>query len=99
METAQSIDRWMMSIAEKAEIFPDLLDLIDLDQAERLKAQLLGVPAKAIRSAEDVEELRNARKAQQEQMQKVAMAQQGGEAAQAIGAGAKAMQESGVPVQ
>ena len=99
METAQSIDRWMMSIAEKGQIFPDLIDLIDLDQAERMKAQLMGVPAKAIRSAEDVEEIRNARRAQQEQMQKVAMAQQGGEAAQAIGAGAKAMQESGVPVQ
>lgn len=91
MEEAQAIDRWLMGLAEKAEFFPEALDLVDLDKAERHKAKLLGVPSLAMKSKAEIEEVREARKKQEQLMQAAASLQAGGEAAQSVGAGATAV--------
>ena len=90
METAQAIDRWSMGLAEKAEIFPEALDLIDNDRAELLKARLMGVPAIAMRGKDDVEKMREERQAEQKKQQTIAEAGAAGEAAEAVGKGADA---------
>ena len=94
METAQAIDRWTMGLAEKAEIFPDALDLVDVDRAELFKARLMGVPAIAMRGKEEVKQIREERQAAQQKQQAIAEAGAAGEAAKAVGEGAEA---SGVP--
>lgn len=90
METAQAIDRWMMSMVEKAETFPEALDMVDVDAAELEKARLLGVPAIAIRGEADIKKIRDDRAAAQESAQKAALAQGAGDAAKAVGEGAAA---------
>jgi hypothetical protein len=90
METAQAIDRWTMGLAEKAEIFPEALDLIDMDRAELFKARLMGVPAIAMRGKEEVVKLREERAAAQAKQQAIAEAGAAGEAAKAVGEGAEA---------
>jgi hypothetical protein len=90
METAQAIERWAMGLAEMAEVFPDALDLYDSDRAELYKARLMGVPAVAMRGAEEVESMREERKKAQAKQQAIAEAGATGEAASAVGAGAEA---------
>lgn len=91
MEDALAIDRWMMGLVEKAEVFPDAMDLLDVDGAERHKAKLLGVPAEAIRGEDEVKKIRDDRQKQQVKADALATAQQGGMAAEAMGKGAQAM--------
>ena len=55
-------------------------------------ARLRGVPAKALKSEEDVEEEREKRQEQQQQMQQIQTAQEAGGAMQAIGDGAQKLQ-------
>ena len=90
METAQAIDRWLMGLAEKAEIFPDAMDLVDIDRAELYKARLMGVPAIAMRGETEVKKIRKDREAEKQKQQAIATAGAGGEAAKAVGEGAEA---------
>ena len=90
METAQAIDRWVMGITERAEVFPEAMDLIDMDRAELYKARLMGVPAVAMRSKEEIEQIRKDRAEQQAKQTAIAQAGAAGEAAKAVGEGADA---------
>ena len=90
METAQAIDRWAMGLTEMAEVFPEALDLYDSDRAELYKARLMGVPAIAMRSKEEVEQRRKTREETQKRQQAIAEAGATGEAAKAVGEGADA---------
>jgi len=91
-QIAESITRWMGEIAQLADIYPEALDLVDVDAAIREVASLRGVPAKAIKSQEQVDEAREERQQQQEQAQQMQMAQGAGEAMQSLGDGAQALQ-------
>lgn len=91
LEVSESIGRWMAEIAQLAEIYPSALDIVDVDEAVRHRALLMGVPAKAMRSEEDIEEMREARAEQEQEAAAAAMVQQHGEAAKAVGEGAEAM--------
>lgn len=95
METAQAIQQWMMGIAEKAELFPAAMDLVDVDEAERQIAMLLGVPGKAMRSEEDIAQLREQRAAQEQQAAEAQSMMAGGEAAKSMGEGMQAVNEAG----
>ena len=95
-EIANGIIQWLMEIAQLAELFPEMLDIPDTDQATRTLAELRGVPADLTKTEDEVEEVRNARAEQQQQMQEAQNIQMGGEAMKAAGEGAQAAQAAGL---
>jgi hypothetical protein len=67
LEDVVAMDRIEQDMIAKAEVMPDVMDLYDWDEAERLKAQFLGVPGKLMIPADDVQAKRQAKaQAQQE---------------------------------
>jgi len=87
-----SIDRWVMSQVQLAEINPEVLDNIDFDMAARESAKLLGTPAKVVRDKDEVDQLREARAEQQKKQQQMDTMQQGSEVVKNVG-GAEGMQQ------
>ncbi|GKV93533.1 hypothetical protein PEC301645_09800 [Pectobacterium carotovorum subsp. carotovorum] len=86
LEDVTAIERLGANMAQLAQINPQVTDLIDTDQATRVISEALGVPAKVIRSADDVVTLRDQRaQAQQQAAQQQMMMQAGQEAASAAG--------------
>ncbi|BAE74461.1 Bacteriophage head to tail connecting protein [Sodalis glossinidius str. 'morsitans'] len=86
LEDVTAIERLGANVAQLSQVSPEVVDLVDTDEAMRVVADALGVPAKVIRSAADVTSLRDQRaKAQQQQAQQQLMMQAGQEAASAAG--------------
>jgi hypothetical protein len=65
-----SVLKLFAAVAPLAEAKPDVFDKVDIDAGLDVLADVYGVPAKVIRSDEDVKKLRDGR-AQQEQLSKV----------------------------
>jgi hypothetical protein len=64
----ESIDRFVAdALALSQSGIQDALDIVDLDKAQRYKAQIMAVPALAIRSEAEVGKIRAARAAAQQQ--------------------------------
>jgi hypothetical protein len=76
LEEVSAMDRQEATLINQAQVKTDVLDTYDWDQASRERGRLLGVPAKLIRSADDVEALRQQRSQQQQQAQAAAAMQQ-----------------------
>lgn len=76
LEEVTAIDVFLAGLAMLAEQDPTLLDLVDLEQAQREKAMALGVPAKLIRSTDEVTQRRKQKQEAQESQQQQAQAQQ-----------------------
>ena len=95
-EVSQSIIMFLQTIAELSQFYPDMLDIPDIDAMTRKLADLSGVPADTLHSADDVEQVRAARAEQQAQMQEAQNIQMGGEAMKSAGEGAMAVQDAGV---
>lgn len=76
LEEVSAMDRFEADIAATAQLKPEMADLYDWDEAKRLKAQLLGVPAKLLKTSRDVQKQRDARAAAQQEQQAQAMQQQ-----------------------
>jgi len=93
-EIAAGIERWLMDIANLAEIFPEMLDIPDLDQVVRTLQELNGVPAKLARTKDEVKKVRKDREEAQAEAAEIAKLQAGGEAMQAAGEGADAITKS-----
>ncbi|MGG2141713.1 portal protein [Symbiopectobacterium sp. RP] len=86
LEDVTAIERAGANIAQLAQIDPDVTDLLDTDSAARVVSEALGVPAKVIRSADDVARLREQRRpAQQQAAQQQMLMQAGQEAATSAG--------------
>ena len=86
LEDVTAIERLGANVANLAGISQDVVDLIDTDEATRVVAEALGVPAKVIRSSDAVADLRDQRqKAQHQAAQQQLMMQAGTEAAGAAG--------------
>lgn len=68
----EAINRWVGTITQLAQVQPELLDWVDTDSIPGLLAERMGTPAEAVRSAEEVEQIRKQRAEMQQQM----MAQQ-----------------------
>ena len=66
-EEAQSIDAWLASTMPLAQADPTVMDVVDLKEVVRLKAELLGVPAKVIRSKQDEKDINENRAMMQTQ--------------------------------
>ncbi|VEI61598.1 portal protein [Serratia rubidaea] len=86
LEDVTAIERLGQNVANMASISQEVVDLVDVDEATRVVADALGVPAKVIRSSGAVADLRKQRaKAQQQQQQQALMMQAGQQAADAAG--------------
>ncbi len=76
LEEVTAIDTFLMGLAEASQMDPTLLDLIDLEEAQREKANALGVPSKLIRTTDQVTERRKQKAAAEERLQQQAQSQQ-----------------------
>lgn len=72
---------------------PDVMDLIDADEAVRDYVRMTGAPAKILRSEEEVQALRAARRRQMQQQQATVEAQQAAAALNQGAQGAKTLSE------
>ncbi|HBR5711477.1 TPA: head-tail connector protein [Klebsiella pneumoniae] len=86
LENVTAIERLGANVANLAQVAPEVTDLIDADEATRVIADALGVPAKVIRTSDAVDQLRQQRQqAQQQQAGQALMMQAGSEAATTAG--------------
>jgi hypothetical protein len=76
LEEVTAIDVFLAGLAMAAELDPSLTDLVDMEQAQREKAEALGVPAKLIRSQDQLTERRKAKQEAEAAMQQQAQTQQ-----------------------
>lgn len=90
-DIANAIRMWLSETAEMAEVYPELRDLLDLDEAWREVAMNIGVPAKVVKGETEVKKERQARQKQQQAMQGIETLRAGGEAAKAAGEGSAAV--------
>jgi len=82
----QAVERWVMTLANLAEVQPELMDIPDWDEIAKTMAKMLGVSAKLTRSKEDIDQVRAERDA-------LAKQQAQGEAMQSMGDGMAAMNQ------
>jgi len=87
MSDVAAIQRALSFVATMAQISPDMLDIFNFDETARHVADITGVPAKLLRSAEEVNRMRQERaqaEAIQRQMQLVQQAAEIGKTASQI---------------
>lgn len=84
-EEVSAIQQYMAVVMQAAQIKPEALDSLDIDEALAHVGKGLGVPASIIPSAEDLDEFRKAKEQAQEQIeQQQSASQMQGMAAQAV---------------
>jgi len=84
----------LMQIQMGAEREPDVLDIPDFDKIERDLGMQAGVPAKYMKSQDEVTETRKVRAQQQAEQMKMAQMQQAGDAMKAVGEGTGAVNDN-----
>jgi len=94
MEEAIAVERLYQLALQVVQVDPTIMDVIDHEQAIRMRATLLGVPKTVLRGEDEVAEIREQRAAAQQQAQEQAMAQQQADTALSQG---KAMTEMSKP--
>lgn len=94
-DIAQGVTRWVATLAELSEIRPDVLDIPDWDAIARELGSLEGVPAKLMRSKNDIKTARKEREDKEARMQAATINEQEGKGMEAIGKGQAALM--GVP--
>lgn len=76
MEEVTAINQYVAETLQVAQAFPDALDSIDMDAAQKVKGEALGVPSRVIRSDKEIAKIRENRAAQQKAQQSQAMQQE-----------------------
>ena len=94
MEEAIAVERLYQLALQVVQVDPTVMDVINHEQAIRMRATLLGVPKTVLHSEDEVAEIREQRAAAQQQAQEQAMAQQQADTALSQG---KAMTEMSKP--
>ena len=94
MEEAIAVERLYQLAMQVVQVDPTVMDVINHEQAIRMRATLLGVPKTVLRGEDEVAEIREQRAAAQQQAQEQAMAQQQADTALSQG---KAMTEMSKP--
>ncbi len=89
--TADAIVRFMTEIAQVAEVYPEARELVDVEAALREVANLRGVPASALKSAQELQVERQKAQAAQQQMMQLQAAQGAGQALQSAGKGMESL--------
>jgi len=95
-EIANSIEQLMADYTALGEVFPELLDLVDVDKMGHELAKVRGVPTRILRNDTDVKKIRADRAEAEQEAMELAKAQAAGDAMQSVGAGAAAMGEQGL---
>lgn len=93
-ELVQTTNQWLANTAGLAEVHPEILDIPDFDMIARDTASLSGLPAKYLKSKNDVARTRKQREEQQAEIAKNANMREEGEALEAQGKGEMAMDEA-----
>ena len=75
MEEAVAVERLYQLAMNVAQADPGIMDVIDHDEAIRIRATLLGVPKTILRGRDEVDEMRQMRAQQQQQMMEMQQAQ------------------------
>jgi len=70
MAGVTAIDQWTSGVAASTAIDPEATDLVDMDEVNTMKADMLGIPAKVVRSKGAVAMRRKQRAQAQEQASK-----------------------------
>jgi len=86
-DRAASLERYGVALANLSPTMPEVLDVVDQEELARQLGRDLGVPATVLRSEEEVEDLRTPRADKQAAMEDAVIAQQQGDAINAMGAG------------
>ena len=94
MEEAIAVERLYQLAMQVVQVDPTVMDVINHEEAIRMRATLLGVPKTVLRGEDEVAEIREQRAAAQQQAQEQAMAQQQADTALSQG---KAMTEMSNP--
>lgn len=95
-EIANSIEMLMADYTALGEVFPELLDLVDVDKMGRELAKVRGVPTLIMRSEDEVKKIRADRAVKEKEAMDLAIAQESGKAMEAIGKGQMAMDENAI---
>lgn len=93
MAEVESMERWVSNVTALAEIYPEIRDLVDIDDYGRELADTLGTPSKVVRDAPSVKKIRDARAKAAAEEREAMMAQQTGMAGEAIGKGVSALKD------
>lgn len=72
MEEVTAIDQYVAGAMQLAEVNPDILDTIDFDAAQKIRADALGVPSKVVPTAAKIRQKREDRAQQQQAAQQQA---------------------------
>jgi len=75
MEEAVAVEKLYQLAMNIAQADPEIMDLINHDEAIRVRATLLGVPKTILRGREEVDEMREMRAQEQQQMMEMQQAQ------------------------
>lgn len=85
------VDRWLFSVSQAAQMNPDVLDIPDWDVMFKGTGRMLGVPAKFMRSDQDITKDREKRAKEAQRMQEGAAMQEMGKGMEAMGKGEAAI--------
>lgn len=107
MSQMDGIQQWVALTGQIAQVKPQVLDNVDEDAIAKHTGEILGVPAKMMRSEEEVKTIREERKKQAEQAQQMAQMEQASNVAKNVGqsgladggGGLEGMMPEGQPVQ
>ena len=86
-EDASAVERWLSITGQIAPIYPEVVDVVEIDEAVRYLGRKGGVPSQLIKAQEQVQSVRQQRAQQQQMMEEIAQKQAAGEAAQQMGKG------------
>jgi hypothetical protein len=75
MGEVDMLDRYAADLLAVVEIRPEMMDLLDWDEAARLKAKRMGIPENLINGKDKVQQMRDDRAAAQQQAQMLEQAQ------------------------
>lgn len=91
MEVARNIAGYIGQLGSLAETFPNVLDVINIDDAVRGLGEYSGVPAKYMRNEKEVDLLRKERAKAQQRQQMASQLKEAGDAMQSLGQGAQSL--------
>lgn len=83
-QTSTAIKMYLQGMAELSQIYPNVIDIPNIDAAAKRIADLDGVPVDIINEDKDIKKARKQRDQQNQAAQQIAMAQAGGDAAQSV---------------
>lgn len=83
-DSADSLVRWVMTLAQVSEVMPEVMDLPDPDEIAKLLGELEGVPAKVMKSMTKINTERKKRESQNAAMAEAEIGKTQGEAATAM---------------